>query len=442
MIDHLVAMALAAAAPAPVTAGPVSTPAPVVSGSTTPDLDRNPSPAERAWVASAVYRTVKEYFAHWSGLPPAYDFDAAYRSYLAEALAAPDRRGFSLATMRLVAGLENGHTGFTDDALWRDKRPLPFSAEPVQGRWTVTVSRTATLRPGDVVASIDGVPVETWVAPIRQIVGESSPRARDHLVFSRRFMFPDRFVVGLADGRRVPVSRDDAAGPPVGRTRVDEVTTTRRGDGVVVIAIPSFDAPQFEADAVKAVRAAAGARLILLDIRGNGGGSTPEALLRAIMTRAYTGTAVVTPLVNAMEDGQRSFSPDAPRTPQTFLRYGSHTTQPDPQAYAGPMALLADGACASACEDFAIRFQSGRRAPLLGEATFGSTGQPFLVRFPDLGMSLRVSTKRESFADGSPFEGVGVRPDIPLPLTRADLAAAGDPVLERAVAAALARHSS
>ena len=55
-------------------------------------------------------------------------------------------------------------------------------------------------------------------------------------------------------------------------------------------------------------------------------------------------------------------------------------------------------------------------------------------------MSLRVSTKRESFADGSPFEGVGVRPDMAIPLTRADLAAAGDPVLERAVHAVITRR--
>ena len=387
-------------------------------------------------MASAVYRTVKEYFAHWSGLPADYDFDAAYRDYLAEALAAPDRRSFSLATMRLVAGLRNGHTVFTDDALWRDKRPVPFYAEPVQGRWTVTVSRTPALKPGDVVTSIDGEPIDVWIAPIQQIVGQSADRARDHLVFRAWFMFPERFVVGLADGRRVPVSRDGADGPRIGRARPEQVTVTRRGDGVVVIAIPSFDDPHFEADAVKAVREAAGAPLILLDVRGNSGGTTPEALLRAIMTRPYAGTVVLTPLINAEDDAHRSFSPDPPRTPTTFLRYGPDVTAPEPQAYSGPMALLADGACGSACEDFAIRFQSGRRGPLLGEPTFGSTGQPIRVSFPDLGMSLRVSTKRESFADGSPFEGVGVRPDIPIPLTRADLAAAGDPVLERAVLAA------
>lgn len=63
-------------------------------------LSHNPTPAERAWVASTIYHIVKRYFAHWEGLPASFDFDARFRVYLAEAMSAPDRRAFSLATMR------------------------------------------------------------------------------------------------------------------------------------------------------------------------------------------------------------------------------------------------------------------------------------------------------------------------------------------------------
>ena len=63
-------------------------------------LSHNPTPAERAWVASTIYHIVKRYFAHWEGLPAGFDFDARFKSYLAEAMSAPDRRAFSLATMR------------------------------------------------------------------------------------------------------------------------------------------------------------------------------------------------------------------------------------------------------------------------------------------------------------------------------------------------------
>lgn len=391
-------------------------------------------------MASAVYRTVKEYFAHWDGLPAGYDFDQQFRAYLAEALSAPDRRTFSLATMRLMASLGNGHTGFTDQAFSQDQRPGPFYAEPVQGRWTVTVSRTPSLAPGDVINAIDGVPIETWVKPIQAIIGQSSLRARDQLVFLRRFMLPERFVVQLDDGRRVPVSRDGPFGPRLGRPQPDEVAVQHRADGVVVIGIPDFGDPHLEADAVKAVRAAAGAPLIVLDVRGNTGGSTPRDLLRAIMTKPYAGTVVATPLIVAENDAHGSFSPDDNPAPNAVLRYGPDVSQPEADAYRGPIALLVDRNCASACEDLVIRFKSGGRGPILGEPTWGSTGQPIQVTFPDLGMSLRVSTKRESFPDGARFEGGGVQPDIAVPLTRADVSASSDTVLERAVHAALSEE--
>jgi hypothetical protein len=48
-------------------------------------------------------------------------------------------------------------------------------------------------------------------------------------------------------------------------------------------------------------------------------------------------------------------------------------------------------------------------------------------------MRLRVSAKRDSFPDGSPFEGVGVRPDLEVPTTVAALRAGRDEVLAKAL---------
>jgi len=48
-------------------------------------------------------------------------------------------------------------------------------------------------------------------------------------------------------------------------------------------------------------------------------------------------------------------------------------------------------------------------------------------------MGFSVSTKREYFPDGSPFEGVGVAPDVEVHTTASDLLKGHDPVLARAL---------
>jgi C-terminal processing protease CtpA/Prc len=47
-------------------------------------------------------------------------------------------------------------------------------------------------------------------------------------------------------------------------------------------------------------------------------------------------------------------------------------------------------------------------------------------------MRFRVSTKRYTMPDGSPFEGVGIRPDVPVALTLTDWKAGRDAALAKA----------
>lgn len=399
---------------------------------------RDPDLAERAYIAASAYHAVKRYFAHAEGLPADYDFEARYRAYLAEALAAPDRAAFTRASMRFFASLRNGHSSFTDRQLGERAGPAPFSVRRVDGRWTITESRLADLAPGDVIVTIDGQSPDAWLAPRRELVAASNEAAADRAQWFFPLM-PQRFTIGTAGGRAVVVDLNTVPDvPPRGRRRPEKVETIRRPDGVLVIRIPSFDDRAFESAAIDAVKQAGAARAILFDVRGNGGGATPSRLLAAIMNRPYRGTLYVTPQTIAEVDAQQVFGDGVPALPKMMLRLGPDVTQPAPGAWAGKMAVLADGGCGSACEDFVLRFRDGKRGLVLGEATAGTTGQPYFVRFPEFGMSFRVSTKREYFPDGAPFEGVGVRPDRAIPLTLAELRDGGDVQLEQAVKAMLA----
>ena len=84
-------------------------------------------------------------------------------------------------------------------------------------------------------------------------------------------------------------------------------------------------------------------------------------------------------------------------------------TEPENPLYTGPVYVLQDRFCGSACEDFVMPLKASHRATLIGERTFGSSGQPYLFTFPN-GMTFRVSAKRMYLPDGSEFEGIGIPP--------------------------------
>ena len=80
-------------------------------------------------------------------------------------------------------------------------------------------------------------------------------------------------------------------------------------------------------------------------------------------------------------------------------------------------------------------FKIARRAQLLGETTAGTSSSTNFTHFEN-GMMLNVTSVRHTFPDGSRFEGVGIAPDVEVPITAQDLKAGRDIVLDRALKAA------
>ena len=84
------------------------------------------------------------------------------------------------------------------------------------------------------------------------------------------------------------------------------------------------------------------------------------------------------------------------------------------------------------CEDFTMPFKDNHRAQIIGQATSGSTGQPYVTDLGDGMLLLIRATKRAMFPDGTPFEGVGIKPVMEVAPTIQDLANGRDVVLEAA----------
>jgi carboxyl-terminal processing protease len=398
----------------------------------------------RAWVAAKIYSGVHSYFAHLEGAPQ-FDLDREYQEYLKAAFAENDRYKFDLATMAFFGKLRNGHSGFYDS--WLNKnygQPLEFEIWPLAEGWVVVFSRRAGLEPGDIVASVDGKPFEEFYAAREGMLEGSSDGTRRRTLSWRAMLWPQRFELGLSDGRMVTVDRTM---PPAGRARVFPSSEVKPPAGVGYIRIRSFEDPANEKKALDEVERQKDARAIVFDVRGNGGGSTPSNLLDRLLDRPWRDFNFTTPLWIAHAGAQnrvREAHLDSGNDP--YLRGYLDAYEefrgvqiltpgplhpPSPGAYKGKVFVVTDGFCNSACEDFVEPFKASGRGVLVGEATNGSSGQPYLYDFGN-GMSFRVSTKRYTMPDGSPFEGVGIRPDVPVALTLTDWKAGRDAALAKA----------
>ncbi len=406
--------------------------------------DSQISVSERAFIASKIYAAIPLYFAHWQGAPD-LDLDAAYRHYLDAAMAAPDRLGFDLATIEFMARLHNGHTGFFDE--WLDKnygQSLGFRARYSEGQWVIIRSGVADLKPGQVIAAIDGAPLEAFFQQQRKYLAESDDRTTRRSLFNHAELFPLRFTLTTADGAKITVDRDVQKPLP---KKATEGRWLQEGS-IAYISIPSFDEAQYEQSALAFVKQFQNAKTLIIDVRGNGGGSTPSDLVDALMDRPYRFWAEASPLnvgifnARAQELKQygSSLSGEQRAYKEAYANIADHphlywpasSNTPEPPLYKGKLLLLTDGGCFSACEDFLVPFHDNKRGTLIGETTGGRSGQPYSYEFGN-GMSFRVSTKREFFPDGSPFEGIGIHPDIEVVPTVADLAAGRDPVLAKAL---------
>jgi carboxyl-terminal processing protease len=368
---------------------------------------------------------VQQYFAHWDGAPRS-DVEAAYHEYIDNAVRAADRKDFDLATMRFIAKLRNGHTQFFDSQL--DGRPVRFRLLQLDNEWVVVSSQDNGLPRGAVVRSLDGTPVDDFVRERAQYVAASNDRlARTH-VFSYPALFPERVSVGLLNGNVVVVDRAVRAGAP-------ESTAARVSDGrwlrdgqLAYIRIPSFGDPAYERTAVELVRQFASSPNLIVDVRGNGGGSTPRQLIAAVMNRPWRTWQEATPQHIALFDAQGI-------PPFQALR-GSRQQSPSSDAYGGRLFLLVDRFCGSACEDFIMPFKDTGRAVIIGETTQGSSGNPYRADLGN-GMSVAIGAVRYRFPDGTDFEGVGITPHVAIDRSAADFVNHRDSVLERAQELAL-----
>ena len=241
---------------------------------------------------------------------------------------------------------------------------------------------------------------------------------------------------GLTETKTVSkVSAPSSCGDPFSRGGYVAKASTR-ADGVGVLHIPSFEPASFdtndpqgtidkfeaaikvEFDKVKS------APYLVIDVRGNGGGSTEAAL------------AIVAGMPGARTTEIAKCQSRVPHK-TTYTNDFTYTVEPssDQFGYTGKVAILLDGNCFSATDYFARAMRMATNAILVGRpeaGAYGGTTDQFKIdKGP--GVEIYPDPWRCTDADGKLLEGQTAKLDAEVDLAPPDLTQGRDTDLETAV---------
>jgi C-terminal processing protease CtpA/Prc len=398
--------------------------------------------ADRLAGLSLLWSEARYNFANFD-LVPDLDWDAHYRATIPRVLSAQSTAEYYQELRRFYAALEDGHTGVYMPQELRSRfyaRP-PVYTRLIEGR--VMIYRVNSkklqamgLRAGQEILQIDGVGVNDYAAEkVRPFQSASTPQDLDVRVYSFGLLQGDaeeavELVVTDAGQQRqefvVPragYGDDDKSTAVAGAFSIHDL-----GDGILLLDIRSFNEESvLEAFTEKFEEISQAAGLII-DVRMNGGGNSGIGwgILAQLVDEPFPTSRWKTRLYRP---AFRAWS-----RPEAWSWHEEEDHEVDPHGehlYTGPVAVLSGPRTYSAAEDFLAAFRQANRGPIIGQASGGSTGQPLQLRLPG-GGSARVCTKRDLFADGTEFVGVGVTPDITVQDTIADLRAGQDASAARA----------
>lgn len=303
-----------------------------------------------------------------------------------------------LAALRAYVPLVDPHGGFApsdeewalyagDDtldggsSLWREVTRSALGARVVDGP-------TAPLQLDDLVLAINGLTLAG--ASIEQI--EQAARSAD--------ADGTLTVRVLRQGETKPLSLRVEGGPlgALAGLEFERIRYGRDQQSVLRVIVPDVGDDLGQALAQVLQQETPGTSALLLDLRGNGGGSL-DAAVESL--GVFLPGARLFPLVHR---GAVTEVLEAPRPEHT---------------YEGPVAALVDGDTASAAEMLAGALQAYGRGTLLGVRTFGKGCVQEYFDGVVTGGVLRMTTLQFVMPNGKPLQQIGLTPELLLPLAPA-----------------------
>ena len=362
-----------------------------------------------------------------------------YRAHLRQPL---DTDQFYFLLFRLVNELQDYHSML----LYWGMRYLPYgpdlAVDLIEGKPIITYvpdgssAERQGVKVGWEILSVDGMEVEDRCAWLRPFVKAYSStraerRALHRYLLRNKTDAPATVLLRSPEGVEAEVALDRRRGAFVTAPRTYAFPVTRQQfvqygqhpSGVGYVHIPSFGGKQEIADDFdRALEALRDALALMIDVRGNLGGSS--ASQRRIIGRLIQQKAL----------GSIGHLRTLSETRGLDVRESYYEPQGSWQ-YTKPVALLTDDLTGSAADLFVCCLTSVRDVLVVGAATHGNlTGNSKCVVLP-CNVVVRVSCGYVCDASGRAIEGSGTMPDISVEPSVADLLVGVDPVIERAASA-------
>jgi carboxyl-terminal processing protease len=329
-------------------------------------------------------------------------WDAAVAKYQARLDAAETVEQYSLALNRALNEMGISHLDILPPKAAEERRRAKYSGIGVTVNLTdegIQISdvregspaERANLQPGDVITEVDGARVTEWGA-IRgkpgTTVNITVKHARDGSVST------------------FPITRAELSiGTPPSLALV--------GQDAAVLRLASFT-EEYEHDRIEELlRKAKDREMLIVDLRSNGGGSVSN--LRHLLSLLLPPGTEVGAFVSK-RDAERfqeqtgAAAPDAAavasKKPQKF-----RTRRGEVPPFAGKVAVLVNGASASASEIFAAAMRELRGAPLVGTKTAGAVLLSSYVQIEG-GFEMKIPTSDYVTVMGHRLEDSPLLPDV------------------------------
>lgn len=408
---------------------------------------------ERLWALSSLWAAAREVYPYFDRLKT--DWDEAYRACIPELLDEEDGLPVWLRLCAFVRLLNDGHSVVTLPQVYQKANGVtPFRLMHVGDSFLVTEATDESLLLREVLA-IDGVPMDELVSRLDRYRYTSGGHPYAGTLESwLPTLLPGRDHVLSTDGGEAPFSFPDQCPPriraaePESRYPFREVGESMRlFDGGLLCARVDDMQHVDHAAAFEKVLGEVRPRAVIFDIRRNMGGMTlcGARYAQPFFAGSFGGSRKWTQNPRAVDAAANSqVALMGPQSRQRLLDQGILKIEDCAEAdrYARrvqfeyyndswqeaceahlpdcPVLLLTSRDTISAAEDFTCFFKANGRGRVMGERTYGSTGNPYLVRLPEGGRAQVVSVGYE-MADGTPFIGTGIQPDIPCPPRAEDL---------------------